>query len=912
MVLRPAAVAGLFMASALAAPTKSGNMNGKYVLASGDKINVPWNDDYAAKGHEYFDVWAPEIATHYGEVFWTSQGNTPIPPHIVERFKGKVMAITGYEQDQVMVTPTGQPGAHPEQDVSVPINWAYNHHYMMFMTGAHSEMTEIDTSKSMYMDTIAHGAPTRWTPVDRVNDQMPRLFGDVAPTSQMFSEGNGGESRKSFHGYPDGFAQLIESPETWSITPMQIDTRNRDCGVTPQSVKNCTTMTPGIEPRSARYGRDWQGVDKLALPSNYSGILECPCNSRFGGDPVFYPKAGTKQISHDYAAIPTGTCATGQGIATAAECFAVAQSIGISATAFSNKTVHDTTLPAGCSVVSNSDGTATANYNTGGDVKCPSSPKRFGQATTSVQVTFGAELASAGTSGQEMQRGVKGTWCSDNRRDVLASFKAKSASTADMTAALTLCEAHCMADAKCNVCSVDDLGTGVGLNVQFSALPACGRVNKWGGAVTGDISTKVVSSDGNATLTLKGPADVWFGVGLDAQNMADSPYTFIVTPTNVTERKIGTCGSEAEHCPGDELAPSVTVISNEVTNGVRTVVVTRPFKGLTPKHFTFRPETVSTLNFITAVGSSPAFAYHKAHDAGMVTFTAVGDPTCLCDKGAQGKLCDTNGTSCGAFTKSCLTHEQGGDLFAQKNPTCDSLHYAGGLRCCSHKRILLDEDQEVRPELLRYHMKFRFWFQEYVPSGSKVTPKGTTQNTTASHFDLPRIYFQTEANAGEYDIPPAFPTKENPVIPGYNGWAQNKLTPGTTCTGTCPDGPDCACEHTITYNHTVSNMRLIYAGGHCHAPACIGIWLYRNDPGHEMELLCHQQPVYGQGNIEDDKYDEAGYLALPPCLWGDDEGLNPSILLPANTQLVSIKKNHNTATGHYGEMASWQMRGVSF
>ena len=87
------------------------------------------------------------------------------------------------------------------------------------------------------------------------------------------------------------------------------------------------------------------------------------------------------------------------------------------------------------------------------------------------------------------------------------------------------------------------------------------------------------------------------------------------------------------------------------------------------------------------------------------------------------------------------------------------------------------------------------------------------------------------------------------------------LTPGTTCTGTCPGGDDCKCVHTITYNHTVSNMRLIYAGGHCHAPACIGIWLYRNDPGHEMELLCHQYPHYGEGHVDEakggDKYDEA-------------------------------------------------------
>ena len=142
-----------------------------------------------------------------------------------------------------------------------------------------------------------------------------------------------------------------------------------------------------------------------------------------------------------------------------------------------------------------------------------------------------------------------------------------------------------------------------------------------------------------------------------------------------------------------------------------------------------------------------------------------------------------------------------------------------------------------------------------------------------------------------------------------------ELSPGTTCTGNCPDGDDCECIHTITYNRTVSNMRLIYAGGHCHAPACIGIWLYRNDPGHEMELLCHQAPVYGKGtgnNTVAGMYDEAGYLSLPPCLWGEEPGLHPSVLLPPHTQLVSIKKNDNTHAGHFGEMASWQMRGVDF
>ncbi len=104
---------------------------------------VKFNDDYSSKGHDFFDVWAPEIATHYGEVFWTDQGNQPLPADIVKRFEGEAMATTGYEMDQVMVEPVGHPGLNPEKDVSVPINWAYNHHYMAFMTGSYSELKRV-------------------------------------------------------------------------------------------------------------------------------------------------------------------------------------------------------------------------------------------------------------------------------------------------------------------------------------------------------------------------------------------------------------------------------------------------------------------------------------------------------------------------------------------------------------------------------------------------------------------------------------------------------------------------------------------------------------------------------------------------------------------------------------------------
>jgi len=84
----------------------------------------------------------------------------------------------------------------------------------------------------------------------------------------------------------------------------------------------------------------------------------------------------------------------------------------------------------------------------------------------------------------------------------------------------------------------------------------------------------------------------------------------------------------------------------------------------------------------------------------------------------------------------------------------------------------------------------------------------------------------------------------------------------------------------------------------------ISLELYNADTG---DLLCRQTPIIGTGSTA--KFDELSYIALPPCLWGYDDGLVPPVRLTLDTNLVSIKKNNNTFS-HYGEMASWQMRGV--
>jgi hypothetical protein len=63
----------------------------------------------------------------------------------------------------------------------------------------------------------------------------------------------------------------------------------------------------------------------------------------------------------------------------------------------------------------------------------------------------------------------------------------------------------------------------------------------------------------------------------------------------------------------------------------------------------------------------------------MVTLLeADGSPMCLCDAGFTGKMCDQDGNNCQDFVRDCVSEADGGDLLAQKNPTCNSATYAGG------------------------------------------------------------------------------------------------------------------------------------------------------------------------------------------------------------------------------------------
>ena len=55
------------------------------------------------------------------------------------------------------------------------------------------------------------------------------------------------------------------------------------------------------------------------------------------------------------------------------------------------------------------------------------------------------------------------------------------------------------------------------------------------------------------------------------------------------------------------------------------------------------------------------------------------------------------------------------------------MRYIGGLTCCRHLRYLLDADQEQpwKGDVLEYHLKYRFYFQECpAAQRSRDAPRG--------------------------------------------------------------------------------------------------------------------------------------------------------------------------------------------
>ena len=353
-------------------------------------------------------------------------------------------------------------------------------------------------------------------------------------------------------------------------------------------------------------------------------------------------------------------------------------------------------------------------------------------------------------------------------------------------------------------------------------------------------------------------------MGLDAVAMASAPYTIVVDGAGaVSERKL------ANHEGGAALSSSARLKSSGVVSGVRTVVLTRPLAGKTAQHYSFNGSTTA-LPFITAVGKTSAFGYHKAKTASALSLHSIGMPDCVCDHPAPfGKTKGTieyygptnytlypgRATQSLGFNKNCVA-EPHADLLHQRNPTCDLHTYAGGLSCCHHLWLLTDRAQEdsFSPEIFEYHIKFRFYYQAY-------TPAVAATRTPASHQGMVRLYHQTEDAASEYDIPQCDRNTTALADCVHQITAHWQVKDMLSPQRTAPILGATAAEPGKN-NSMLAGLKIMFAGGHCHAPACLSIELYNADTGH---LLCRQLPAYGTTDhlTPADPYDENGCDSTP-------------------------------------------------
>ena len=346
---------------------------------------------------------------------------------------------------------------------------------------------------------------------------------------------------------------------------------------------------------------------------------------------------------------------------------------------------------------------------------------------------------------------------------------------------------------------------------------------------------------------------------------------------------------------------------------MRTVVMTREFNGASAAQYTFSANgDGAAIKFMNAVGASSDYSFHKTMSSASILLAKVGVANCLA--GTEVAFGQSTGTIIYTHddnTTETIEQRSGGcgstsptDLIPMRNPRCDLTTYVGGLTCCHHKWLLTDREQRHRisNETLNFRMKVRIWYQEYLPA---------TPSTPASHQLLSRMYHSI---AGEYDTVKQTPSHSrkdvnasNIQVNEFKFKAKDMLHAGQTRTGYF---------NTPIPTKTQTGLKLMYIGGHCHAPACLQFDLYNDDTG---ELICRQSGRMGRtlrpGSHKgddplDDRFDEKGYVVLRPCVFGTkEEGLPPPIFLSFDTNMRSVKTVNATYT-HYGEMAHWQSRGV--
>merc|ERR1719394_131569 len=320
----------------------------------------------------------------------------------------------------------------------------------------------------------------------------------------------------------------------------------------------------------------------------------------------------------------------------------------------------------------------------------------------------------------------------------------------------------------------------------------------------------------------------------------------------------------------------ITVQDQSVENGARKVVLTRALKGITSDHYSFDVDT-RQISFINALGASEAFVYHNTAQSSNIILFDDSSTTCLC------KTYGSPGTLDGVFFDYNCPY--GGDLQIHNNPSCNITTYTGGILCCRHGNILYDTNQEASETEDTFQVKMRFYYEPY----------------------------RKQHNAWAIQWSAAGDHVEHDIVQCPAGTKHEDCTMTVTGTLTLRDYVSvCSMEkdpRCIDQRQVIGDtVFLLQARPHCHGPGCTAMIMYILDDSGNRKPFCQSIPIIGEG--EKDQFDEEGYMiAIPPCLWGWEDGLPDPIPLSLDTTFMFVE--HEDATNkHLGNMHFWYFRGA--
>lgn len=128
---------------------------------------------------------------------------------------------------------------------------------------------------------------------------------------------------------------------------------------------------------------------------------------------------------------------------------------------------------------------------------------------------------------------------------------------------------------------------------------------------------EIIIDNTNVTLTIVGPDDLWLGVGFGVNSMTSGGDIVTHDSTGFNDRQFLGVGATPTLDTQDW-----SITSNDVTGGVRTLVVTRPVIGTDPTDFDF-DETASNINLVWARGNNTdIFSQHAAGNSGRGALVA--------------------------------------------------------------------------------------------------------------------------------------------------------------------------------------------------------------------------------------------------------------------------------------------------